>query len=145
MLAPRAAGEARVSGRALEERAADHAGLPAQPARARTREGELISKGVERRLPAGYDVDTHFKPSYNPWDQRLCLVPDGDLFAAISKGSASVVTDRIETFTERRASGCESGAELEADLVVTATGLNLLPLGGVAIAVDGQDVELPRR
>jgi monooxygenase len=102
----------------------------------------MIRKGLERRLPAGYDIDTHFKPSYNPWDQRMCLVPDGDLFEAISEGRASVVTDRIDTFTEK---GLElaSGAELEADLVVTATGLNLIPLGGVDIAVDGQDVELP--
>ena len=90
----------------------------------------LIRRGVERQLPAGYDIDTHFKPTYNPWDQRMCLVPDGDLFAAISNGSASVVTDRIETFTERGLA-LESGAELEADVVVTATGLNLVPLGGI--------------
>ena len=90
----------------------------------------LIRRGVERQLPAGYDIDTHFKPTYNPWDQRMCLVPDGDLFASISNGSASVVTDRIETFTERGLA-LESGAELEADVVVTATGLNLVPLGGI--------------
>jgi monooxygenase len=101
----------------------------------------LIRKGVEKRLPAGYDIDTHFKPRYNPWDQRVCLVPDGDLFEAIGKRRASVVTDRIETFTERGLR-LASGAELEADLIVTATGLNLLPLGGMAIAVDGEEVEL---
>ena len=100
----------------------------------------LIRKHIERQLPPGYDVDTHFKPRYNPWDQRLCLVPNGDLFDAIAKGRASMVTDRIKTFTEK---GLEltSGAELEADLIVTATGLNLLPLGGIQLAVDGRDVK----
>jgi monooxygenase len=101
----------------------------------------LIRKQIERQLPPGYDLDTHFNPSYNPWDQRLCLVPNGDLFDAIAKGRASMVTDRIKTFTEH---GLEltSGAELDADLIVTATGLNMLPLGGIQIAVDGRDVEL---
>jgi cation diffusion facilitator CzcD-associated flavoprotein CzcO len=103
----------------------------------------LVRRGVERQLPAGYDIDTHFKPRYDPWDQRLCLVPDGDLFAAISAGRASVVTDRIETFTERGLR-LESGAELEADVIVTATGLNLLALGGAQLAVDGRDVRLPQ-
>jgi monooxygenase len=101
----------------------------------------LIRRQIERQLPPGYDVDTHFQPRYNPWDQRLCVVPDGDLFEAIAKGRASMVTDRIRTFTE---TGLEltSGATLDADLIVTATGLNLLPLGGMQIAVDGRDVEL---
>jgi monooxygenase len=103
----------------------------------------LIRKGLETRLPPGYDIDTHFKPSYNPWDQRMCLVPDGDLFEAIRDGSASIVTDRIETFTETGLR-LASGAELEADLVVTATGLNLLPLGGLALTVDGREVEIPK-
>jgi monooxygenase len=102
----------------------------------------LIRRGLERRLPTGYDIDTHFKPRYNPWDQRMCLVPDGDLFDAISEGRASVITDQIDTFTEKGLK-LASGAELAADLVVTATGLNLIPLGGVAIAVDGRDVSLP--
>jgi len=102
----------------------------------------LIRKGLERRLPAGYDIDTHFRPRYNPWDQRMCLVPDGDLFDSIREGRASVVTDHIDTFTEKGLK-LGSGAELEADLIVTATGLNLIPLGGVAITVDGRDVELP--
>jgi monooxygenase len=102
---------------------------------------KLVRRGVQRRLPPGYDVDTHFKPRYGPWDQRLCLVPDGDLFEAISGGRASVVTDRIETFTEQGLR-LASGAELEADLVVTATGLNLLAFGGMQLAVDGRDVEL---
>jgi cation diffusion facilitator CzcD-associated flavoprotein CzcO len=102
----------------------------------------LIRKGVEKELPPGYEIDTHFKPRYNPWDQRVCLVPDGDLFEAIREGSASVVTDQIETFTETGLK-LASGAELEADLVVTATGLNLLALGGMQIAVDGRNVDLP--
>ena len=104
----------------------------------------LIRKGVERQLPPGYDVDTHFKPSYNPWDQRMCLVPDGDLFEAISAGRAEVVTDRIETFTEGGLR-LESGAELEADVIVTATGLELLALGGMDLAVDGEPVEIPEK
>jgi monooxygenase len=101
----------------------------------------VLRKGLERQLPAGYDIDTHFNPSYNPWDQRLCLVPNGDLFEAISAGRASVVTDRIERFTE---TGIRlvSGAEMEADVVVTATGLNLVALGGMEFSVDGQDVTL---
>jgi monooxygenase len=103
----------------------------------------LIRRALERRLPPGYDIDTHFKPRYNPWDQRMCLVPDGDLFEAISDGSASIVTDRVETFTEKGLK-LESGDELEADLVVTATGLNLLPIGGMEMSVDGSPVELPK-
>jgi len=101
----------------------------------------LVRKGVSRRLPPGYDVDTHFKPPYGPWDQRLCLVPDGDLFEAICAGRASMVTGRIQEFTERGIR-LQSGAELEADLVVTATGLNLLALGGMELVVDGRQVEL---
>ena len=101
----------------------------------------LLRKGLERQLPPDYDIDTHFKPSYNPWDQRLCLVPDGDLFKVLSDGSASVVTDHIDSFTERGLK-LVSGRELEADLIVTATGLNLLALGGMEIAVDGREVVL---
>ena len=101
----------------------------------------MIRKAVARQLPLGFDIDTHFNPSYNPWDQRLCLVPGGDLFKAIRDGRASVVTDEIETFTERGLA-LASGAELEADVIVTATGLNLLALGGMRIAVDGREVEL---
>jgi monooxygenase len=104
----------------------------------------VLRKWVERELPPGYDIDTHFKPTYNPWDQRLCLVPDGDLFRAIRHGSASVVTDRIDTFTERGIR-LESGSELEADVIVTATGLNLLAIGGLQIGVDGEEVELPNK
>jgi cation diffusion facilitator CzcD-associated flavoprotein CzcO len=103
----------------------------------------LIRSGVARRLPADYDIDTHFNPRYEPWDQRLCLAPDGDLFDAVSNGRASVVTDEIETFTERGVK-LSSGAELAADVIVTATGLNLLALGGLRLAIDGVDVELSR-
>jgi monooxygenase len=101
----------------------------------------LLRKGVERQLPDDYDVKTHFRPSYNPWEQRLCLVPDGDLFAALSDGSASIVTDRIETFTENGIR-LVSGAELEADVIVTATGLNLLALGGMDLTVDGERIDI---
>ena len=102
----------------------------------------LIRKDVARRLPEGYDVDRHFKPAYDPWDQRLCLVPDGDLFRSIRHGDVDVVTDHIDTFTP---SGIRlaSGEELEADVVVTATGLSLLAFGGIALDVDGVDVPLP--
>jgi cation diffusion facilitator CzcD-associated flavoprotein CzcO len=102
---------------------------------------KLIRKGVERELPEGYDIDKHFTPTYNPWDQRVCLVPDGDLFRSLRKGQASIATDRIETFTETGLR-LESGEELEADLIITATGLNLLALGGMELAVDGRDVTL---
>jgi monooxygenase len=101
----------------------------------------LIRRGVGKRLPAGYDLDTHFKPSYEPWDQRLCFVPDGDLFDAMSSGRASIATDRIASFTERGVA-LKSGAELEADVIVTATGLNLLVLGGMGLEVDGREVDI---
>jgi len=102
-----------------------------------------LRQAAEEALPPGYDVDTHFKPRYEPWDQRLCLIPDGDLFEAISDGRASVATDRIEMFTER---GIElrSGRQLEADVIVTATGLNLLFLGGMHVAVDGREPDLSK-
>ena len=105
---------------------------------------KLIRKGVERQLPAGYDIDTHFKPAYNPWDQRMCLVPDGDLFRVLSKGTATVVTDTIETFTKDSIK-LASGKELKADIVIAATGLNLLPIGGIELTVDGRGVNLPER
>ncbi len=104
----------------------------------------LVRRGVERQLPPGYDVDRHFTPRYDPWDQRMCVVPEGDLFRAIRSGRASVVTDEVETFTEAGIR-LASGAELEADLIVTATGLQLQMLGGMDLAVDGEPVELPER
>lgn len=94
-----------------------------------------------RQLPEGYPVDEHFNPPYGPWDQRLCAVPDGDLFRSIRDGRASVVTDRITTFTENGVE-LESGRELEADVIVTATGLNVQAFGGIRITVDGEEVRL---
>jgi monooxygenase len=100
----------------------------------------LIVKGARLQLKDKVPVEPHFTPSYKPWDQRLCLVRDGDLFAALRKGRASVVTDHIETFTEKGLR-LRSGAELEADVIVTATGLKLKFLGGLALEVDGRRVE----
>ena len=105
---------------------------------------KLVRKGVEKRLPDGYDVDVHFNPRYDPWDQRVCLVPDGDLFEAIGSGRASIVTDEIDTFTERGIR-LASGAELDADVIITATGLNMLALGGMRLEVDGSEVRLPEK
>ena len=99
----------------------------------------LIRRSTLRRLPPDVDVDTHFKPLYDPWDQRLCFVPDGDLFRTIRHGRASVVTGTIDTFTENRCPA-HDGEELDADLVITATGLNLKPFGGVDLVVDGEKV-----
>jgi monooxygenase len=95
-----------------------------------------------KQLPEGYPVDEHFNPPYDPWDQRLCAVPDGDLFRAIRNGTADVVTDRIETFTENGVL-LASGRELEADVIVTATGLNVQAIGGISLTVDGEPVHLP--
>jgi monooxygenase len=95
---------------------------------------------VRKELGPDYDVEKHFTPSYNPWDQRLCLVPDHDLFRAIRSGQASVVTDQIETITEHGVL-LASGQELEADIIITATGLDLVILGGVEFVVDDQPVD----
>ncbi|WP_328400234.1 flavin-containing monooxygenase [Nocardia sp. NBC_00403] len=95
----------------------------------------------QRWLPPGYDIDTHFTPSYNPWDQRLCLAPNGDFFRAIRKGELDVVTDRVDTFTETGLT-LASGATLDADIVITATGLNLLAFGGMDLVVDGRPLTL---
>jgi monooxygenase len=103
----------------------------------------LIRRGLVNALPEGYDVDTHFNPRYDPWDQRLCLVPDGDLFEAIKDGSAEIVTGRIETFTEKGLR-LDSGEVLAADVIITATGLNLLFLGGIKVSVDGAEPDIPR-
>lgn len=97
---------------------------------------------VKMQLPDGYEVDTHFKPKYDPWDQRLCLVPDGDLFKAIRRGDASVVTDQVDQFTENGIR-LASGEELPADIVVTATGLELLFIGGIDVSIDGEALDLP--
>jgi cation diffusion facilitator CzcD-associated flavoprotein CzcO len=90
-----------------------------------------------KSLPEGYEVDTHFNPKYNPWDQRLCAVPDADLFRTIGKGKASVVTDKIVRFTKTGIL-LESGRELKADVIVTATGLKLQLFGGIEVSVDGE-------
>ena len=103
----------------------------------------FLLRQVRAALGPDYDVEQHFTPRYNPWQQRLCLVPDSDLFTAIKAGQVSVVTDHIETFTERGIR-LRSGRTLEADLVVTATGLNLQLLGGLEVTVDGESVELSK-
>ena len=95
---------------------------------------------VRKELGPDYDVETHFTPRYNPWDQRLCLVPNSDLFEAIRSGKASVVTDEIDHFTETGIA-LRSGKHLDADIIVTATGLNLVVLGEMAFAVDGAPVD----
>jgi cation diffusion facilitator CzcD-associated flavoprotein CzcO len=97
--------------------------------------------GVAQALPAGYPVAQHFTPRYKPWDQRICLVPDGDLFAALCAGKARMVTDTIDRF-EAGGIRLHSGAFLPADVVVSATGLDLLGFGGMQIAVDGQALEV---
>ena len=103
----------------------------------------LIAKGVAKEV--GPDIaEQHFRPSYNPWDQRLCLVPDSDLFKAIREEKASIVTDRLAEFTERGVR-LESGEELEADIVVTATGLRLKIMAGLTLVVDGETVDLSKK
>ena len=103
---------------------------------------KLLRFGVKRQLPEDYEIDEHFNPTYDPWDQRLCMVPDGDLFRALRHGDASIVTDRIKTFTETGLE-LESGDTLEADIVISATGLNLRVFGGIDMSVDGEPVSLP--
>ncbi|MGI3779770.1 MAG: FAD-containing monooxygenase EthA, partial [Janthinobacterium lividum] len=102
-----------------------------------------LLRSVTRQLPPGYDVGTHFTPRYDPWDQRLCVSADGDLFAAISSGKAEVVTGTVERLTPAGVR-MESSRELRADVVVTATGLELLGLGGLTLVVDGEVVDPAR-
>lgn len=97
---------------------------------------KLLLNGVRKQLPDDFDM-RHFSPSYNPWDERLCAVPDGNLFKAISSGKASIVTDQIETFTEQGIR-LKSGQQLDADIIITATGLQLQVLGGMALSIDGK-------
>ena len=101
---------------------------------------KVLLDGVRKELGPDFDVDRHFTPSYDPWDQRLCLVPNGDLFQAIRRGKASVVTDRIRSFDERGIQ-LESGDTIEADIIVTATGLNLVTLGEMDFVVDGTPID----
>ena len=107
--------------------------------RAPERARKMLRDGAANSLPQGYDVDKHFNPRYDPWDQRLCLIPNSDFYRAISSGRASVVTDQIETLTGRGIQ-LKSGQELEADIIVTATGLRMLALGAVQLTVDGTRV-----
>jgi cation diffusion facilitator CzcD-associated flavoprotein CzcO len=104
----------------------------------------LLLDRVRKELGPAYDVDTHFTPDYNPWDQRLCLVPDSDLFAAIRSGKARVVTDEIERFTENGIR-LRSGEIQAADIIVTATGLELVVMGGASFSVDGEPVDFSER
>ncbi|WP_418057609.1 flavin-containing monooxygenase [Pimelobacter simplex] len=111
--------------------------------RARPREARaLIRRMSERQLPKDVSYDEHFTPPYAPWDQRLCVVPRGDLFKALRRHTVDMVTDRIARFTDKGIL-LESGQELEADIIVTATGLNLQVFGGATLAVDGAEVKLP--
>ena len=102
----------------------------------------MLRQLMRKSLGEHYDIDTHFTPKYNPWDQRLCLVPNGDLFRSLRKGTATVVTDHIKIFTKTGIK-LASGTLLKADIVVSATGLELLPMGGMQIIVDGEVVKLP--
>lgn len=103
----------------------------------------LLRRGALAQLPTGFDVETHLTPTYQPWDQRLCAVPDGDLFRAIRAGNADIVTDGVARFTSDGVR-LVSGRELPADVIVTATGLNVLALGGLELVVDGVPVDPAR-
>ena len=103
--------------------------------------GTKLIDMARSELPASVDVDTHFVPRYGPWEQRLCLIPDSDMFKAISSGKAEVVTDHIERFTENGIL-LKSGKELEADVIITATGLNLVTMGNTALSIEGRPVNL---
>ena len=104
---------------------------------------EVLLKGTRNALGEDFDVDRHFTPRYNPWDQRLCLIPNGDLYESIRKEKVSVVTEKLASFSENGVL-LENGEELEADIIVTATGLNLSVYGGVDFKVDGETVDLSR-
>jgi cation diffusion facilitator CzcD-associated flavoprotein CzcO len=100
----------------------------------------FLMDSVRPLLPEGFDVDKHLTPRYRPWQQRIAIVPDGDLFAALREGTASIVTDTIETFTEHGIK-VSSGEEIPADIVVTATGFNMSVLGDVAFTIDSEPVD----
>jgi cation diffusion facilitator CzcD-associated flavoprotein CzcO len=101
---------------------------------------KLLVGGARKALGSDEAVEPHFSPKYQPWDQRLCLAPNGDIFRAVRGGRVSVVTDHIEEFVETGLK-LKSGAQLDADLVVTATGLKLVFLGGLELVVDGHRIE----
>ncbi len=100
---------------------------------------KLLTKGVRKKVGNHVDVDTHFNPKYNPWEQRLCLIPDDDMFNALNNGSADIVTDHIDRFTENGIL-LQSGKSLEADIIVTATGLKIQFLGGMKLIVDNKKI-----
>jgi cation diffusion facilitator CzcD-associated flavoprotein CzcO len=104
----------------------------------------FLIEAMRPLLPEGFDIDKHFSPRYRPWQQRIAVAPDGDLFAALREGKVSIVTDTIETFTEHGIT-VSSGEEIPADIVVTATGFNLSVLGDVAFTVDGEPVDFTER
>src|ERR1700751_2901936 len=104
----------------------------------------FLIESMRPLLPEGFDIDKHFTPRYRPWQQRIAVVPDGDLFAALREGQGSIVTDTIETFTEHGIR-VSSGEEIPADIVVTATGFNMSVLGDVAFTVDGEPVDFTER
>ena len=103
--------------------------------------GNAIRKMAAKDLPEGFDTETHLKPAYKPWDQRLCLVPDSDLFLAIKKGRAAIATDHVERFDETGIR-LRSGEHLPADIIVTATGLKLKIVGGIDVSVDGETLDM---
>lgn len=105
---------------------------------------KVLRKLLERQLGNKIDIDKHFTPHYDPWDQRVCVVPNSDLFRAIRKGKASVATDHIDTFTENGIA-LKSGEHLDADIIVTATGLNVQMFGGMALNMDGEAVRMPEK
>ena len=105
---------------------------------------EMLIDLVRKQLSDDYDVDKHFTPRYMPWDQRLCFVPNGDMFKAINSGKAEVVTDTIDRFTERGIL-LDSGNEIEADIIVTATGLNMQLLNGIDISIDNEKLDISER
>ena len=105
---------------------------------------KVIRKLQESRLPADFDFETHLTPRYNPWDQRMCLVPNGDFFKSVSAGKASIVTDHIDRLT-KTGIRLKSGEELEADIIVSATGFDMKPLGGIPLSVDGEETPIGER
>ena len=119
---------------------ASHAHLCARRARRRGFSRRVIRSNAERNLPDGYPVDVHFKPRYDPWDQRMCLMLDNDLYNAVGDGRAEMVTDHIDHID---ATGIvlRSGQRIDADVIITATGLQLQALGGVALSIDGAEVK----
>ena len=99
----------------------------------------LLRGVAEKNLPAGYDIDTHFTPPYNPWDQRMCFILDGDLYKAVAAGEVDMVTDHID-HVDATGIVLRSGRHLDADVIITATGIQLQALGGVGVSIDGEKI-----